>query len=683
MEKTVSYNEFLYQRRKEMGLSRRKFAKFLHVPTFFYRYYEIGYVKPSKKYIQRISEALNIDYESYFEGLASYPGELPIEDTRFERWYKSFIGRLWFKLLMSILSLCSIAFSIFGFIKYGQTMDHAEVFYSEKYIQFVDGIREKGSMTFSLLHELVRPEIHISDKNKYVSISASSENYALRDLNCYINYKEENSNTYYIVPNSAIQSLTTLKVQYVDHTTLKKYISSFTIEDNKFIFVDDISIEGQNEISYTQEEHDFIVSKMKAHIDEVNSDFTSLIKEKLDMDYDFYSELIIDHQKGATENLFTEVLSLGSGIFGIALTGGFFFFLLFAIFFGIKKKKKEDVVLETNTEPTIIQREFKTPKKDIRFFPFIPETIFELVGILLVLFGSIRVIFIISTLFFNNSEIYAENYDILTNRLFIFFTIGMFLLYFIDFDIFLDDKRCLRNFFLYGLVFFGLYIIECSMIQYLMKTRGVALLFNNAYIIPNNFGTISCYFGIMFFLFYEPKWMNTKKKTIIFRCLCSIPILWILISSLIFQNYKSWGLELNTWQIYFFDSERPQFSILCVSYLLGLYCLRQYYKKKYSKEACKKLFNGNRFYFQKNMLVCLIILILALTEFIFRNATNNVKGMGKYWEIIFLVPALFFYHPHLGKRNKPVDYFTLVLYFIFFGFGYFIAGLSLIIVLLS
>ncbi len=681
MEKSLSYNEILYLKRIEMGLSKRKFAKFLGVPPFFYGYYEKGYVKPSKKYIDHISKALNIDYSEYLEGLSSYPAELPEVETKFEKWYKNILSKLWVRIAFIVLFIGSILTIVFGFQKYNYTMNHASEFYCEKYIEFVNQTREKGSITFSLLHEMTRPEIHTSDDTKYVSISTSTEEHSIRSFTAYIDYKEENGSVYYIVPNLATTSLVRLNVQYVNYTTLQKYISYFDIANSKFTFNGTITLEDGSTVDEQSDEYKIAKEKMLSHVDNVNTDFTQMIKTTLGMDYDFYSELLVDHQKGATENLMTEVVSLGMGIIGIGLTGLFLFAYLYALFFG-QKKKKATLVLENKVEnevapPKEEKRVFQQVKKDMRFFPFIPETVFEIVGIILIFFGSIRVILNTYYLFFSegiNEELYSKT----SSSFFLYFTIGMFLLYFIDFDIFLDDRRSLRNFFLYGIIFFGLYSIECVLLDYLSKTRGVITIASEYYIVPNNFGTISCYFGLMFFLFYNPKWLNTKKKTVIFR-LCSIlPILWIFISSLIFQNYKNWKLDFNSWQIYFFDSERPQFSFLCVSYLIGLYFMRLFVAKKYGKEAAKKIYNGNKFYFCKNVLICLIIGVIAIFEFVFRNSTTNIKGIGRYWQIVFLIPSLFFYHPHLGKRCKPVDYLTLALYALFFCVGYIFAAFLII-----
>ena len=680
MEVSIAYNEFLYRKRMEMGLSKRKFAKLLNVPPLFYSYYENGYVKPGKKYVERISKALGIDYSIYLEGVSSYPAPLPEKTGWFVNLYQKLLSKLYVKIGILVLLFASIGLTVFGFCRYGYVMDHATNFYGERYLTFAYTMREKGGMTVSLLHEMTRPEIHSSKDGRFVSISTSTEDYAIRSLNAYACYSNDTENVYYIIPNDAKKALTTIQFQYIDRETLLKYTNTIEKNGNEFTFGNSLYDGSYN--SYASDSEVYLKLKDKAleHVNELNDAFTSLIKEKLDLDYNFYDELLVDHAESATENLYAEISSLGMGIGGVILTGGFLFFILFAIFFGGKSKKK--LVKEAAREAKLandvpISRSYKTPRKDIRFFPFVPETVYEILGIFLVFFGSIRIILYTVNLF-SFAGIDQSGFESTSMSLFMYFTVGMFLLYFIDFDIFLDDRRSLRNFFLYAIVFFGLYILEATMVDYFSKTRGIAKIVDLFYVIPNNFSTIACYFGIMVFLFYSPKWMDTKKKTILFRCLSILPLAWILISTIIFQNYKKWGIEFNTWQVYFFNSERPQFSLLCCSYLVGLYFLRLFFKHRYGPDVAARFFNGNKFYFLKNILVCVIICALSLSEYLLAHSTKGNRGLGGYWEIIYLAPMLLFYHPHFGMRNKPLDYFTLILYGVFFAMGYIFAGLVVI-----
>ncbi len=675
MDEVMSYNEYLYNKRKEMKMSKRAFAKFLHIPTLFYRYYENGYVKPSKKSIKKISEALNIDYSIYLQGISSYPKELDETESRFVRWYRHLLSKKITKYILLVTILFSSIFAFYGYNNYAYTMEHASEFYTSQYVDFVNKVREKGTPTFSLLHESLRPEIHESTSDKFVSISTSTNDYAIRSLNAYINYKEEKGSTYYIVPNLASESLTTLSVQYVDYATLTKYISSFTIKDDEFILNDNITTESNEEIDEVTLAK--VKEKMNAHVNDVYKDFTSMIKNTLNIDYSFKT-LLIDHEKGANANLFTEVSSLGAFYLGICFIVGFLFLYLFAIFFGKNKFRQQEVIQEVTSKTKV----YKEPKKDIRFFPFIPETVFEIVGIFLILFGSFRVIINVNMLFYNTGMTQVT-YNDATKKMFIYFTVGMFLLYFIDFDIYMGDKRSIRNFFMFFCIFFGLYFIETTLVTYLTNTRGITSLITNFVNVPNNFGSIACYFGIMFFLFYTPDFINTKKRKVIFRLLSIIPIIWILFTTYIHLNAKALGIKNNIWIDYFFTTERPQFSFLCITYLVSLYFIRLFIKHKYGETNANKIFTGNRYFFIKNILVCVIISLIALEEYLNRNISTNVRGLGQYYQIIYLVPFLLFYHPHLGKRSKIVDYFTMSLYMLFISIGYIVAIFTIIHMILN
>ena len=700
MENIYAYNEILYLKRKEMHLSRRQFAKFLNVSSFLYKYIEAGYIKPSKKAIKNISTALNIDYESYFEDIRSYPKQIEEEEKGISIWFRKLISKTWVKIVLGVFLLGSIGVLSYGCYDYGYVINNSRTFYSSEYLDVVDGIREKGDSTYSLMHEFNRPEIHYSVDNKFISITGSKEDYSIRSLNAYINYKNDDYSIYYIVPNLAEDSLISLNVQYVDYSTLTKYISSFTINNGEFYLDEYIMTEKGENLDENSSLYQEIQEKMNQYSSNIKDDFNLLIKNVLGLDYDFYDQILVDHAKGAEINLRREIWSLIILFLGIGLTGLFLFTIIFSFFFGINSTKSVDTisleitddssenidplsndVREINKNDNLNELTYRSPKKDIKFFPFIPETIFEIIGIILIFLGSIRVIYTIVYIFAGEG-INQEAYNQISSGLFSYFTIGMFLLYFIDFDIYLDDKRSLRNIFAYFIVFFGLYFSECILIEYLERMRGLFTLFGEKYIIPNNFGSIACYFSIMFFLFYKPKFLTTKKRTIFFRLLSILPIAWVFITSLFFENYKAWGMDLGLWEKYFLNSERPQFSILCVTYLVGLYFIRLFFKRRYGEENALKFFNGNRFYFIKNVFICLLVGLIALNEYILKDANTDIKGIGNYYQIVYLIPILLFYHPHHGNRNKVVDYLTLGFYGFFLCFGYIFAGLIVLALLL-
>jgi hypothetical protein len=123
---------------------------------------------------------------------------------------------------------------------------------------------------------------------------------------------------------------------------------------------------------------------------------------------------------------------------------------------------------------------------------------------------------------------------------------------------------------------------------------------------------------------------------------------------------------------------------LAISYLVSLYFLRLHYTRKYGEENAPLYFNGNRFLWNKNFLVAILVAVIGGVEFILRdNATAHTLGLGHYSNIVLLIPLLLFYHPHKGKRNLGVDMTTMTLYIIALSTAYLAAALIILLQLIG
>ena len=112
--------------------------------------------------------------------------------------------------------------------------------------------------------------------------------------------------------------------------------------------------------------------------------------------------------------------------------------------------------------------------------------------------------------------------------------------------------------------------------------------------------------------------------------------------------------------------------------------MKLFYQHRYGEENAKRFFLSNRFYFLKNILVTSLILIIAAFELSMKHLDpGNLKGLGQYWQVIFLVPFLPFYHPHVGEKKTNFDWGIKGLYVFFFGFAYILIGIILFGIILS
>ena len=643
-----SYNLFLYRKRQELGLTPRAFARKLNISHFRYHLIENGYVKPGKKDVKNISSVLDVDYAPYLEGELSYPGEKP--DVR-KKFLKVFdvIGSKAFKITM--LSLCAlfIVLLIVSQIIYGNLTNNKKSLYSDNYKAFYNALVENGKITISLTGSIQRPAIMEITDDKYVYIKGEYDENSLGSAEFGTVYWTDDYRCIIDVNSMGSGSITYF-VQVYDYATNKDYAFVYSEETG---LVEDGTLTG---IAKKYE------SDIKKYADEFLPDHDALIKDKLSLDITAISLLDEINQKSHNEELnitLSELGFLASLIFALVTLFGFIYAVVYGTKNGVEREFSHGLI--------VYNAGSKKPKKDIRFFPFIPETVYEIIGIILVAIASLRFqLYLVLAFYPTGAGMGVGDIKSMYQYFMLFFYAGMFLLYFIDFDLYLDDKRVIRNIAAYGFIFVVVYFLELFLLRSINEESLLFTVIEQR--LPNMFGTITMYFVIMYLLYFTPKFINTKKKKIVFRSLSIIPVLVIFGTYLIFNGANTtFDWNLPDWALYLFASERVPFSLLCVSYLYGLYFLRLFFKKKYGDEMAANYFNGNRFLFLKNTLICLIVLAISLFDyFVSRNGSAKAWGFGYTYYSVLLIPVLFFYHPHKGPRNRIVDYITLALYFLAF-----------------
>lgn len=672
----ISYNIFLYNKRIDLGLKRRKFARMLKLSTFKYRLIENGYIKPSKRDVNKISKALDIDYKEYLEGDSSYPNELPEKD-------RSKLSLLLYKILASkfvrisllVLSILFITSFIAFSISASYTNKHKKDYYTENVITLIDYIKENGKLNFSLLGETKFPEIskkYVDSDRNIEKLTMISSSYSEKEVS--LNFRSYYWSENYRV-TSRIMNLTNDEIYYsIDffvYSTSKYYIS--------YVYVN--TKNGNIRINYygDDEEKATVTNIIEAYFEEndLTSDFDQLIKDNLGSSYDFLTDILYPFEE--SDDKYSSTYSLKFFIIAISIIFGALsiFLTAYAFIYGSKEIKVE--TMSHSDELLLDKVLYKPLKKDMRFIPFLPETILEIIGIFIVAIGSFRIVLYASQINqYSSVSMEAASGEFLSLRM-----LGMFLLYFVDFDLFMDDKRVLRNIVMYPLLFLIIYYVEALLMTALENSNSILLSQFTVFLMPNPFGSVTCYFLIMVFLFFTPKFIKKKNGLILYRLLSIIPIIYLIVSFFLFNSdyFFDWKID-NYWVRYFFNSERLPFSILAVVYLVGLYFIRLFFKKKYGEERAQKFFSGNKFIFLKNILISLVVVIVWVVDLILsKDAGLNKIGIGVNQTLIILVPILLLYHPHKGPRNLAVDYTTLGLYFFSISYAYVLAFFQILFVL--
>ena len=538
----LTYNALLYTERNNRGFSRRKMAKFLKMPRFFYSMIEKGYFKPTKNQVAKISKALDIDYSEYLIGEASYPSELPEKQrNRIVAFLYKILGHTIFKIIFAVLAGASVAFMISGFIVQSNLEKSLRNYFDEEYLTFVDNLRANGTTHLSATSTLLSPEYYTYEKEdsgetKYISIVGKYEDKAVDSLLFTATYRNSESRLIYSIhPSLSEDESDEINVRYSEYET--SIAINALIKNGK---TDTITYTDANghKAYYEEKNKQFapLFEKLSTKLDQYENDFNSLISQK-DATFAKNSSNKLQHlfslwRKGENRSLTPNIYGFVGRYLGIVFSGINLFILAYSFLYGTTKKGEK---IYATSKLDVEVDEVHRMKKDIKIFPFVPETILEIVGIILVFIGSFRLVFYAASFLTSNSSMFFGSSA--GTELMQTFMVGMFLLYFVDFDIFLDDKRVIRNIVMYSIIFFCLYGLE-NLLYRVLNDESIIGDLMGMIIMPNMFGSIACYYWIMLFLFYKPEFIKKKSTLIVYRCLSIIPTASIFVSWYLFNGYN-------------------------------------------------------------------------------------------------------------------------------------------------
>ena len=683
-----AYNLFLYHHRQKAKVSRRRYAKHLGISYFRYCLIENGYILPSRKETAKISNCFGLDFEAYLQGESSYPGELPEKSrNRITGWFYHLLSALWLRITLGVLAVGATSLCLVGIYQINRIQNQAATFFDPGYIAYTTALREQGSPTPSLITEWGAPQIseNLTEgdaKTSRIIVGTNNVNNP-----AHVAYQT-------FVWTDAYRLSFSLLTEDPDkstyHCSVGDYVegdvySGFASKEQGKVKVVLYTANGDLIDISTYPKKERAEELMKLGEDYLNAhnleqEWVGLINDKLGLSYNsFYEDIYRPKEEG--QHRLSEANAVWLPIVFFTFFIGLFsiFGFAYAMIYGEHHHQRiqfghSDALLELPCRD-------KPMKKNHRFTPFLPETVLEIIGIVLVALGAARVLLYVDVVISPGSYS-TETFSVIPNFLLSLYFLGMVLLYFLDFDLFFDDTRLLRNLVLYPLLFIGLYAIEVMVMTGLESSQSLAVstVYSLSHsLIPNNFMSVTCYFLTMFFLFFTPKRIKSKRSLIIFRCLSLIPFLYTFASFFIGNGDYFFGWQMSVPFHLFFKVERMPVSIICFSYLFGLFFLRLFFKVRYGEEKANRFFLGNRFLFIKNIMISLIVIAVWAFEVSLRNdASLNKLGLGVNIWLIVLVPLLLFYHPHKGPRVKVVDYTTIGLYGIAMIWSYVLAAILLI-----
>lgn len=247
-------------------------------------------------------------------------------------------------------------------------------------------------------------------------------------------------------------------------------------------------------------------------------------------------------------------------------------------------------------------------------------------------------------------------------------TLALLLSFFIKLDIRSKIKRSfLLNYFLFfaGLVYYFLMVAATTSLG--NETGFVATIINNllvTYLPGNLIWSILAFNLLVSSLFSTPEFEKpTKGKYIAYRLTCLIPIAYMAASVVvqIGQKVGDWNLPFSVTALFF--TKALMITVFSILFCFAIFFYRRFIYKKYGKENAEIYQNGRRYFFTKNLITALIVVIIVIADMSIAKAwPNDPLKFGSSYVLLYGLPFILLYTPHMGKRNNWWDILYNLLY---------------------
>ncbi|MBQ1532887.1 MAG: helix-turn-helix transcriptional regulator [Solobacterium sp.] len=659
----ISYNRYLTKLRTDKGLSLKEAAAASGVKRRSLYLYEQGYRMPPYKDMEKLSRFYGSDLAEYFfyEDI-SFPD--PFDEPDPENPKKL---RKQQEPLSKFLLVFGLVMVAMGILTGHFPKDMLETLYGKNYRSLHETIAKDGSFTTDLYESSEKKELYRRDENggftvltadlvsgfhrtEFFNTQRDFEDYRFLNFSFGNKYSED---TIYVTGMSA-------DGQYLQ--------GEGTLRDD-----------GHAEISYLTlngEQAPELLPDMNRAAGIAAGRITSAVQEALDNDQITLTEILAEREMGASTESALSGLSLRLIYLGVILAG-------FMLSFYLAGRMK-DIVLGDIYFVALKPRLREELGSDMHFGPFITDYNMIIISFLFILLASVQLFSgsLASLSLFRHMGFNAEQISEFGSEC---FYIGIFLMSYIQMDIFTSDKQIVRSMCFCLSTFLTIYVIE--IITYSIFTlSGSSVLAAVMQSIPGNiFGVLALEYLCSLILFYTPEFAKkSRKHTYIWRSLSLIPLL----LTIILYNFGNGGSRLIA------DNIRPYFQYFCPSLFMPFifaqylcmyvtYSLRVFFARKYGVRRAKFFVDGNKFQMLRNLAVVGIVFVISAIEYLLRNNQYAIMlGLGSNASIIATIPFLLLYHRHMGKRSPRFERFTRVVYYISVNSYVLSAMLKLILILI-
>jgi len=670
-------NIILYELRLSHDLKLKEAAGGIGISRLSLYLYERGYRPLNEKAKRAVCSFYQVD-ASLFDDPLGYP--TPIEPkaqklSPFLRWLFSLKG------FIVSLTLCALSWGAFGggYALAYHSRDHALEFYDDNYISFCSRVIEKGEASEDGLTSSY--SYKASDGNSFsVTVNLDAHLFGSTDFSLTFDSDDGHS-----VSLNFIQNSTALRFNFVD-------IDIASLSEVGILMGSGTIVEGTYHVSKIV----FGASLGEIDSETVYQQLEERIAPEAKLIEGYYAGLVAGIGYTGNEDFYQMLTLQGKGhaaqlresnagdnllLFGSILGAAFAFLsLLCLVMFLGRKKKKALPILEDSDLESVSFNEVKPLKKNWSIFPFLPETVLRLASVGLVLTSSIILFRLVYSLFHagaldistalqvfqdGKSFLQMQNYVVAATMLWFFIRIEIM------------SKRNAAIYTAISFAFMGvLYYIGIDMIGFYLEDVSDAyhlmLLTVLKLILPGNvFWGIGAFALLVLFIGTTPKGYSTGKR-ILWHSLGLFPMAYLLGSYFYQVGTSLWGWsEWPEWAANLLFRKQFASTVFAILFPFGVTWLRHIIRRKYGEDQAEKYFEGNAYYFEKNLIACLIIAAIATVNGLMKDSSfAKALDLKRAVWVWVLIPPILFYHPRIGERSQKLDLAFTVAYLFSFGLGY-------------
>lgn len=698
------FNKLLFDKRLELSLSEKEACKKLGILRVTLHLVENGYITLSKKLKSKFINGYELD-PNFFEDDLAYPVMISEDNVKEgSSKIRKITNSKPFKISCGVLAVGFLTLSIFGVVNNINTKNNIAGFYDQNVLaireQCVidhDDVEDKGEYkNYTIIDSYLSRDgrnsvsLTMSDNNQQLPYTAFEGNHQSREIVSFYNPNEE-----ILVDSSFSHKCTSGYAKYsVTFKNRLTIIASCTVREKNgeysYSFVKLNDGNGLKMLENNDPRISEVEELFKKHFTVYQRDLDSLFDNRIGSEIPYISFLnsLTNGNQGFKKQTIANSCMLLLGIIFATL------FFALAVLFIFKKVPVVEKIIEDNEnrEDITLSKEIgsneKTPlKKNWKIFPLLPGSLIRVASLVLIFISSIGIYLLFNSII--NVDVQESLSIIKTNSTFsLFLVVAFILLLFTKNDLVQEKKDYfLTNYFYFfsGLALY-LLVMALSTLSVVDTTiRGtIANVIVN--VIPGNFLWGFLAFNmVIFLLFYRPVSIaDDKKKLLKFRYLALIPYIYLVVSLVLDLLNSCAGVTYPLWLSFLFFTKSTYLIVFLLLFTSFCFIYKLYTVKKYGIENAKLYQKGNKYYFVRNIAAALIILLIGIFEIIAHFCfPDNPGGFGENILILVAVPIVLLYHPHHGKRNKPLDFAITIFYGLAYAIGIALIILSVLIFIIK